>query len=159
MVECTDQNTHLRNILSVRPPYEKNKLLLNEYLGDFMHFETIFFIFFFAENDIYKPTNPTKVRKFRAFFETFLNKYMVIKIGASFCWSLMESSLLSNIIFKLRPTMNWINYSLSGRFWFGETWLTYLLLGFYAYDNCFLTDISSTFLGILFIMIMLALEC
>ena len=25
------------------PPYEKNKLLLNEYLGDFMHFETIFF--------------------------------------------------------------------------------------------------------------------
>ena len=25
------------------PPYEKNKLLLNEYLGDFMHFETLFF--------------------------------------------------------------------------------------------------------------------
>merc|ERR1711867_288011 len=27
------------------PPYEKNKLLLNEYLGDFMHFETLFFFF------------------------------------------------------------------------------------------------------------------
>ena len=26
------------------PPYEKNKLLLNEYLGDFMHFETLFFV-------------------------------------------------------------------------------------------------------------------
>ena len=26
-----------------QPPYEKNKLLLNEYLGDFMHFETLFF--------------------------------------------------------------------------------------------------------------------
>ena len=28
----------------VRPPYmEKNKLILNEYLGIFMHFESIFF--------------------------------------------------------------------------------------------------------------------
>ena len=28
------------------PPYmEKNKLLFNEYLGDFMHFETLFFFF------------------------------------------------------------------------------------------------------------------
>ena len=27
------------------PQYEKNKLTLNEYLGDFMHFETIFFFF------------------------------------------------------------------------------------------------------------------
>ena len=32
------------------PPYEKNKLLLNEYLGDFMHFETLFFFFFSVEN-------------------------------------------------------------------------------------------------------------
>ena len=32
----------LRNILSV---IRKNKLLLNEYLGDFMHFETLFFFF------------------------------------------------------------------------------------------------------------------
>ena len=31
------------------PPYEKNKLLLNEYLGDFMLFETIFFV----ENDFF----------------------------------------------------------------------------------------------------------
>ena len=27
--------------LSVRPPIWKNKLLLNEYLGDFMHFESL----------------------------------------------------------------------------------------------------------------------
>ena len=51
------------------PPYEKNKLLLNEYLGDFMHFETIFFV----ENDFFKkpPTHPTKVWKIPHFFETF----------------------------------------------------------------------------------------
>ena len=47
----------LRNILSVRPhpPYEKSNLFLNEYLGDFMHFETIFFV----ENDFFKPAHPT----------------------------------------------------------------------------------------------------
>ena len=28
------------------PLYGKNKLILNQYLGIFMHFETIFFIFF-----------------------------------------------------------------------------------------------------------------
>ena len=51
------------------PPYEKNQLLLNEYLGDFMHFETIFFV----ENDFFKkpPTHPTKVWKIPHFFETF----------------------------------------------------------------------------------------
>ena len=50
---------------------KKNKLLLNEYLGDFMHFETIFF---FAENDFFKPSHPTKVRKIpHFFFETFPN--------------------------------------------------------------------------------------
>ena len=48
----------LRNI-----PYEKNKLLLNENLGDFMHFETIFFV----ENDFFKPT-PLKCGIFRTFF-------------------------------------------------------------------------------------------
>ena len=47
------------------PLYEKNKLLLNKYLGDFMHFETIFF---FAENDFFKPIPPTKVRKIPHFF-------------------------------------------------------------------------------------------
>ena len=56
------------------PPYEKNKLLLNEYLGDFMHFETIFF-FFFAENNFLKPPPPPKGGKippfFFFFFETF----------------------------------------------------------------------------------------
>ena len=41
----TNQNPELRNFLSVRPPqYGKNKLLLNEYSGDFMHFESLFFV-------------------------------------------------------------------------------------------------------------------
>ena len=30
--------------MSHPPPYEKNKVLLNEYLGDFMHFDTLFFL-------------------------------------------------------------------------------------------------------------------
>ena len=48
----------LRNILSVRPsPYEKNKLLFNEYLGDFMHFETLFF-FFSVEMGLTPPAPP-----------------------------------------------------------------------------------------------------
>ena len=58
----------LRNILSVRPhpPYEKNKLLLNEYLGDFMHFETIFF--FLRKMTFSNPPTPLKCGKFRTFF-------------------------------------------------------------------------------------------
>ena len=68
----------LRNILSVRPhpPYEKNKLLLNEYLGDFMHFETIFF-FFLRKMTFSNPPTPLKCGKFRTFFfffETFPNR-------------------------------------------------------------------------------------
>ena len=44
----------------------KNELVLNEYLSDFMHFETIFFV----ENDFFKkpPTHPTKVWKIPHFF-------------------------------------------------------------------------------------------
>ena len=38
------------------PPYEKNKLLLNEYLGDFMHFETLFF--FSVEMGLTSPVPP-----------------------------------------------------------------------------------------------------
>ena len=61
----TNQNLEPRNFLSVRPPYmEKNKLLLNEYLGDFMHFETLFF----SENDLFQTHPPTKVRKNLIFF-------------------------------------------------------------------------------------------
>ena len=37
--------------------------------------------------------------------------------------------------------------------------LIYCLDSKHTYDNCFLTDTSSTFQGILFIMIMWALEC
>ena len=57
----------LRNILSVRPhpPYEKNKLLLNEYLGDFMHFETIFFL---RKMTFSNPPTPLKCGKFHTFF-------------------------------------------------------------------------------------------
>ena len=47
------------------PPYEKNKLLLNEYLGDFMHFETLFFVFSVEMG----PTRPPlKCGKFHTFF-------------------------------------------------------------------------------------------
>ena len=49
---------------------EKNKLLLNEYLGDFMHFETLFF--FFLENDLFQTHPPTKVWKIPNFFFYFL---------------------------------------------------------------------------------------
>jgi len=42
-------------------------LLLNEYLSEFMHFETIFFV----DNDFFKPTRPTKEWKIPHFFETF----------------------------------------------------------------------------------------
>ena len=45
------------------PPYEKNKLLLNEYLGDFMHFETLFFI---VEMGLTTP--PPKVWKIPKYF-------------------------------------------------------------------------------------------
>ena len=46
------------------PPYEKNKLLLNKYLGDFMHFESLFF--FSVEMALTPP--PPKCGKFHTFF-------------------------------------------------------------------------------------------
>ena len=46
------------------PPYEKNKLLLNEYLGDFMHFETIFFL---RKMTFSNPPTPLKYGKFHIF--------------------------------------------------------------------------------------------
>ena len=59
--------------LSVRPPppyMEKNKLILNEYLGIFMHFESIFF--FNLENGNFQAPPPTESGKFQIFFfETF----------------------------------------------------------------------------------------
>ena len=58
----------------IPPPYmEKNKLILNEYLGIFMHFESIFFFFFNLENGIFQTHPPTKSGKFQIlfFFETF----------------------------------------------------------------------------------------
>ena len=38
------------------PPYEKNKLTLNEYLGDFMHFESLFI--FLCGNQSDPPPHP-----------------------------------------------------------------------------------------------------
>ena len=43
---------------------EKNKLLLNEYLGIF---RPCFLFFIFMENDFFKPTHPTKVWKIHTF--------------------------------------------------------------------------------------------
>ena len=51
------------------PLYGKNKLILNEYLGIFMHFESIFF--FNLENGIFQTHPPTKSGKFQILF--FLN--------------------------------------------------------------------------------------
>ena len=52
------------------PPYmEKNKLILNQYLGIFMHFETIFF--FNLENGLFQTHPPTKSGKFQNFFFIF----------------------------------------------------------------------------------------
>ena len=47
---------------------EKNKLILNEYLGIFMHFESIFFN---LENGVFQTYPPTKSGKFQIFLETF----------------------------------------------------------------------------------------
>ena len=54
--------------VSDHPPYWKNKLLLNEYFGNFRQFlDNVFFIF--MENDFFKtqPT-PLKYGKFHIFF-------------------------------------------------------------------------------------------
>ena len=51
----------------------KNKFLLNEYLGIFMHFESIFFIFLNLENGLFQTHPPTKSGKFQIFFEPFPN--------------------------------------------------------------------------------------
>ena len=45
------------------PLYGKNKLILNQYLGIFMHFETIFF--FNLENGLFQKHPPTKCGKFQ----------------------------------------------------------------------------------------------
>ena len=49
----------------------ENKFLLNEHLGIFMHFESIFFIFLNLENGLFQTHPPTKSGKFQIFF--FLN--------------------------------------------------------------------------------------
>ena len=45
------------------PPYEKNKLLLNKYLGDFMHFEIFLWKMSFSN-----PPTLLKCGKFYTFF-------------------------------------------------------------------------------------------
>ena len=67
---------------SLTPPHmAKNKLLLNEYLGIFMHFESIFFYFFKSGKfQIFFFTSPAtkKVRiltKFRSFYKTLLQPH------------------------------------------------------------------------------------
>ena len=64
---CSSSHLDLRNILNVRPPpiSKKNKLLLNEYLGNFRHFWSIFFLWKMTFSN---PPTPLKCRKFRTFF-------------------------------------------------------------------------------------------
>ena len=54
------------------PPYEKNKLLLNEYLGDFMHFETIF-LWKMTFSKSHPPT-PLMCGKFHTFLKPSLRE-------------------------------------------------------------------------------------
>ena len=70
LTQCAVQLTQ-----SVRPPpyMEKNKLILNEYLGIFMHFESIFF--FNLENGIFQTHPPTKSGKFQIFFFFFFEPF------------------------------------------------------------------------------------
>ena len=50
------------------PTYmEKNKLILNEYIGIFMHFESIFF-FLIWKMEIFRPTHPLNLE-----YSIFLN--------------------------------------------------------------------------------------
>ena len=61
----------------VRPPYmEKNKLILNEYLGIFMHFESIFF-FLIWKMEIFRPTHPLNLENSRFFFKPSLKNMSV----------------------------------------------------------------------------------
>ena len=55
------------------PPYmEKNKLILNEYLGIFMHFESIFFFFLIWKMEFFRPTHPLNLENSRFFFKPSL---------------------------------------------------------------------------------------
>ena len=73
----------------VRPPlYGKNKLLSNQYLGIFMHFESIFFFFFNLENGLFQTHPPTKSGKFQTFF-FFLNPSLSVLIKGF----ILESSM------------------------------------------------------------------
>ena len=53
---------------------QNNKFLLNEYLGIFIHFESIFFIFLNLENGLFQTHPPTKFGKFQIFLNSSLNK-------------------------------------------------------------------------------------
>ena len=55
-------------------PYWKNKLLLNEYLRNFRHFESIFFM----ENDFFKPTHQ-KDGKFNDFLNPSLSQMLRVE--------------------------------------------------------------------------------
>ena len=100
----SSSHLNLRNILSVRPhpPYEKNKLLLNEYLGDFMHFETIFFV----ENDFFKPTHPTEVWKIPHFF---LKPSLTYSFKL-YIWIVFLTTSCANFIYDIFIFL-WILYS------------------------------------------------
>ena len=56
------------------PHIEKNKLLLNEYLRNFRHFESIFFM----ENDFFKPTHQ-KDGKFNDFLNPSLSQMLRVE--------------------------------------------------------------------------------
>ena len=59
-----------------------------------MHFETIFF---FAENDFFKPTHPTKVRKIPHFF--FFETFPKPTLQTSVCYK--QNQMINEILTEL----------------------------------------------------------
>ena len=61
----------LESVSHPPPMWQKNKFLLNEYLGIFMHFESIFFYFLNLENGLFQTHPPTKSGEFQIFYFFF----------------------------------------------------------------------------------------
>ena len=70
-----------QNQCHTSPPYmAKNKFHLNVYLGIFMHFESIFFIFLNLENGLFQTHPPTKSGKFDFFLTLpFISAYVAVQ--------------------------------------------------------------------------------
>ena len=77
----TTQILELRNILGVRPPtIWKNKLLSNEYLGDFMHFESLFFsVWKFKSGKFHPFLKPSLKGRFKKYSVEHWSSHSLLK--------------------------------------------------------------------------------